>query len=149
MFTSRRRSRPSSVARQAFRLLSITSGSARELSSAEPDSDPITACIDTRRTSCIPIVGRFDAAIPVQKRAFLKLIVSALTLSTGATFPSMRVAGSSRNVLVALDHLQSWRPSFETKPPAGVRSTGRLHHARPGLGDFRCKKATAMEGFRN
>jgi hypothetical protein len=75
------------------------------LSSPDP-TDPITAWTDTRQISCIPTACRFDAAIPVQKPAFLKLIVSALAPSKDATFPPMRAAGTCRNLLV-LDRLQS------------------------------------------
>jgi hypothetical protein len=76
------------------------------LSSPDP-TDPITAWTDTRQISCIPTACRFDVAIPVQKPAFLKLIVSALALSKDATFPPMRAAGTCRNALLVLDRLQS------------------------------------------
>jgi hypothetical protein len=76
------------------------------LSSPDP-TDPITAWTDTRQISCIPTACRFDAAIPVQKPAFLKLIVSALAPSKDATFPPMRAAGTCRNALLVLDRLQS------------------------------------------
>ena len=73
-----------------------------------PDpNDPITACTDTRQISCIATACRFDAAILVQKPAFLKLIVSALAPSKDATFPPMRAAGTCRNALLVLDRLQS------------------------------------------
>ena len=73
-----------------------------------PDpTDPITAWTDTRQIPYIPTACRFDAAIPVQKPAFLKLIVSALAPSKDATFPPMRAAGTCRNALLVLDRLQS------------------------------------------
>jgi len=90
-----------------------------------PDpNDPITACTDTRQISCIATACRFDAAILVQKPAFLKLIVSALAPSKDATFPPMRAAGSFRNALHVLGPVQSWLPRLkQNRRSENVRPT--------------------------
>jgi hypothetical protein len=93
----------------------------------------------------MPISCRFDAAIPVQTRAFRRLIVSALALSKGATFLPMRAGGSFRNALIVLGHLQSWLPSVENKSRRSTLRPTDLRCAGPAFGNVRRRNATAME----
>jgi hypothetical protein len=93
----------------------------------------------------MPISCRFDAAIPVQTRAFRRLIVSALALSKGATFLPMRAGGSFRNALIVLGHLQSWLPSVENKSRRSTLRPIDLRYAGPAFGNVRRRNATAME----